>query len=157
MAVYDDEDHFRQAMMAGASGYVMKDSPPSQIVTAAREIFGAPTSGHPRESHAWCTDLHALARANERWARSTLLTPRENEVLKLFAEGGTARQIAAELDLSIKTVEAHKFNLMRKLDVHNRHELINLRFNNVLSRCLLLLRNGCASRPLFDYTHQFSV
>jgi DNA-binding NarL/FixJ family response regulator len=125
LAVYDDEEHFRDAMAAGASGYVMKDSPASQIITAVREIFRGASELTPKGISRLAQDLRALSRANQRWTRCPLLTPRENEILKLIAEGGTARQIAAELELSIKTVEAHKFNLMRKLDVHNRHELIN--------------------------------
>jgi DNA-binding NarL/FixJ family response regulator len=49
---------------------------------------------------------------------------REQEVMRLLAEGRTVREVAAELSLSIKTIEAHKLNLMRKLDIHNRTSLI---------------------------------
>ncbi len=63
-------------------------------------------------------------RANSR--RSTL-TPREREVVKMIAEGNSAREIAGVLGLSVKTVEAHRFNLMRKLDIHNRAQLGDLR------------------------------
>jgi DNA-binding NarL/FixJ family response regulator len=52
------------------------------------------------------------------------LTARENEVLKLLAEGRTVRSVAGVLGLSIKTVDAHKFNLMRKLGIHNKAELV---------------------------------
>ena len=132
LAVCDDEEHFRAAMAAGASGYVLKDSPPSQIVAAVREIFRGASQLTPRGISRLVNDLQALARANQRWTRSALLTPRENEILRLLTLGGTARQIAEELDLSIKTVEAHKFNLMRKLDVHNRHELLDFVVDNRL-------------------------
>lgn len=54
----------------------------------------------------------------------TTLTPREREVMKLLAEGHTVRQTAGHLGVSIKTVEAHKFNLMRKLDIHNKAQLV---------------------------------
>ena len=60
-------------------------------------------------------------RANSR--RSTL-TPREREVVKMIALGNSAREIARLLGLSVKTVEAHRFNLMRKLDIHNRAQLV---------------------------------
>ena len=132
LAVCDEEEHFRAAMAAGASGYVLKDSPPSQIVAAVREIFRGASQLTPRGISRLVNDLQALARANQRWTRSALLTPRENEILRLLTLGGTARQIAEELDLSIKTVEAHKFNLMRKLDVHNRHELLDFVVDNRL-------------------------
>jgi DNA-binding NarL/FixJ family response regulator len=55
----------------------------------------------------------------------TALTPRETEIMKLLAEGNTVRKIAGMLGLSVKTVEAHKFNLMRKLDIHNKAELVH--------------------------------
>src|SRR5215472_16987518 len=56
-------------------------------------------------------------------ARGSTLTPREREVIKMLAEGNSVRQIAGILGLSVKTVEAHKFNLMRKLNIHNKAQL----------------------------------
>lgn len=125
LAVYDDEECLPLAMEAGASGYLLKNSPPAQIVAAVRQVSRGMTDLTPNGLSRLVNDLQALARANRRSARTTLLTAREQEILKLFAKGGTARQIAADLQLSIKTVEAHKFNLMRKLDIHNRTELID--------------------------------
>jgi DNA-binding NarL/FixJ family response regulator len=57
-------------------------------------------------------------------ARGSTLTPREREVIKMLAEGNSVRQIASILGLSVKTVEAHKFNLMRKLNIHNKAQLV---------------------------------
>jgi DNA-binding NarL/FixJ family response regulator len=57
-------------------------------------------------------------------ARGSTLTPREREVIKMLAEGNSVRQIAEILKLSVKTVEAHKFNLMRKLNIHNKAQLV---------------------------------
>jgi two-component system response regulator NreC len=56
--------------------------------------------------------------------RRSTLTPREREVVRMIAEGNSARRIAGLLGLSVKTVEAHKFNLMRKLDIHNTAQLV---------------------------------
>ena len=56
--------------------------------------------------------------------RRSALTPREREVVRMIAEGHSARKIAGLLGLSVKTVEAHKFNLMRKLDIHNKAQLV---------------------------------
>ena len=56
--------------------------------------------------------------------RISTLTPREREILKLLAEGNSVKEIAVLLGLSVKTVEAHKFNLMRKLDIHNKAQLV---------------------------------
>ena len=57
-------------------------------------------------------------------SRRSSLTPREREVVKMIAEGNSAKKIASVLGLSVKTVEAHRFNLMRKLDIHNRAQLV---------------------------------
>ena len=57
-------------------------------------------------------------------SRRSTLTPREREVVKMIAEGNSAREIASVLGLSVKTVEAHRFNLMRKLDIHNKAQLV---------------------------------
>ncbi len=57
-------------------------------------------------------------------SRRSTLTPREREVVKMIAEGNSAREIATVLGLSVKTVEAHRFNLMRKLDIHNKAQLV---------------------------------
>ncbi len=56
--------------------------------------------------------------------RFATLTAREKEVLKMLAEGQSVKEIACALNLSVKTVEAHKFNLMRKLDIHNKAQLV---------------------------------
>lgn len=57
-------------------------------------------------------------------SRRSSLTPREREVVRMIAEGNSAKRIATLLGLSVKTVEAHRFNLMRKLDIHNRAQLV---------------------------------
>ena len=57
-------------------------------------------------------------------SRRSALTPREREVVRMIAEGNSARKIASLLGLSVKTVEAHRFNLMRKLDIHNKAQLV---------------------------------
>ena len=59
-----------------------------------------------------------------RLPRFATLTTREREVLKMLAEGNSVKEIACDLNLSVKTVEAHKFNLMRKLDIHNKAQLV---------------------------------
>ncbi|MDQ6706574.1 MAG: LuxR C-terminal-related transcriptional regulator [Acidobacteriota bacterium] len=66
--------------------------------------------------------------------RSSAVTAREKEVIKLVAEGNSTKQIAWILRLSVKTVEAHKFNLMRKLDIHNRAHLVQYAFEKKIVR-----------------------
>ena len=68
--------------------------------------------------------LSSRIKSANRLPRFATLTTREREVLKMLAEGNSVKEIACDLNLSVKTVEAHKFNLMRKLDIHNKAQLV---------------------------------
>ena len=68
--------------------------------------------------------LRSRIKSANRLPRFATLTTREREVLKMLAEGNSVKEIACDLNLSVKTVEAHKFNLMRKLDIHNKAQLV---------------------------------
>lgn len=107
------------ALRAGGDGYMLKGSSPTELLNGIRKI-GSPEIPNPTTATA---DLKALA-ASGKFARSAPLTTREQEIVRLLAEGRTVRETAAELHLSIKTVEAHKLNLMRKLNIHTRATLI---------------------------------
>ena len=69
-------------------------------------------------------DFRTRVKTTDRTPRFASLTPREKEVLKMLAEGNSVKEVATQLNLSVKTVEAHKFNLMRKLDIHNKAQLV---------------------------------
>ncbi len=120
----DEPEHLQMAITAGARGYMLKDSTPDQLIAAVREIANSADDPSPRALSRLVPDLQALAESNRGYARGSVLTAREQEVMKLLAEGRTVREVASELSLSIKTVEAHKLNLMRKLDIHNRVSLV---------------------------------
>ena len=120
----DDPEHLRIAVTAGARGYMLKDSTPPQLVGAVREVANSLDEANPMELSRLLPDLQALAESNQAYTRGTVLTAREQEVMKLLAEGRTVREVASELSLSNKTIEAHKLNLMRKLDIHNRASLV---------------------------------
>lgn len=119
----DSPDRLEQAVAAGGRGYMLKNSSPAELVAGIRQI--AFDEHNPRSLSRIVPDLRALAASNEtNKARNGILTSREQEVMRLLAEGRTVREVAGELALSVKTVEAHKLNLMRKLDIHNRASLI---------------------------------
>jgi DNA-binding NarL/FixJ family response regulator len=119
---YAEEELVARCMQAGAAGYVLKDVPASQLVYAIQAVSRGGRYMSP-EALKGVVEHYAFGspRAETRY---DLLTAREREVLKLFAEGLSAKQVAARLDLSVKTVDVHKTNLMRKLDLHDRAELI---------------------------------
>ena len=124
LTMYDDEDYLVEGMEVGASGYVLKDSPAPQLASAVRDVNRGGSYLSPKMLSQLVDDFRSRVKDNIRTPRFSTLTPREREVLKLLAEGNSVKEIAGDLNLSVKTVEAHKFNLMRKLDIHNKAQLV---------------------------------
>ena len=125
LTMYDDEDYLVEGMEVGASGYVLKDSPAQQLVAAIRDVCRGGSYLSPRMLSQLVDDFRTRIKSNQpRMPRFATLTTREREVLKMLAEGNSVKEIACDLSLSVKTVEAHKFNLMRKLDIHNKAQLV---------------------------------
>ena len=122
LTIYDDEDLVARCLAAGASGYVLKDSPPLQLIYAIQAV----NRGQKYMSPGVLTDVvrQYLAQPAEFKGGYESLSDREREILVLLAEGHALKDIAVQLDLSVKTVDAHKCNLMRKLDLHDRSGLI---------------------------------
>jgi two-component system, NarL family, response regulator NreC len=119
----DAPEQLALAIAAGARGYMLKNSTAAQLVAGVRQIAFADNQ-EARGLSKIAPDLQALAASNNGYPRGSVLTSREQEVMRLLAEGRTVREVASELSLSVKTVEAHKLNLMRKLDIHNRTSLV---------------------------------
>jgi len=124
LTMYDDEDYLVEGMQVGGSGYVLKDSPAAQLVAAVRDVHHGGSYLSPRMLSQLVDDFRTRVNTTDRVPRFSTLTPREKEVLKMLAEGNSVKEIAGQLNLSVKTVEAHKFNLMRKLDIHNKAQLV---------------------------------
>ncbi len=123
LTMHEDEEYVLQALRSGASGYLVKDTPAPKLRQALKDVYHGGRSLSP-EVLGKLEDVRLRDSTLRPRPRSTTLTPREREVMKLLAEGNTARQSADLLGVSIKTVEAHKFNLMRKLDIHNKAQLV---------------------------------
>lgn len=123
LTMHEDQDYVMQGLQAGASGYLLKDTPAAKLISVLRDVHQGGKFVSP-EVLGGLIDNGKLGQTPLRPAKSSL-TPREQEVMKLLAEGNTVRKIAGMLGLSLKTIEAHKFNLMRKLDIHNKAELVH--------------------------------
>jgi two-component system response regulator NreC len=125
LSMYDDEDYLSECMEMGASGYLLKEGPADQMVAAVREVHRGGSYLSPRLLTRLVDDFRTQGRGGPiRQPRFGTLTKREREILKMLAEGKSVKEIATGFDLSVKTVEAHKFNLMRKLDIHNKAQLV---------------------------------
>ena len=124
LSMYDDEDYLAESVEVGSNGYILKDSPAEQLLIAIREVHGGGSYLSPKLVSRLVDDFRSQNQSPMRQPRWGTLTQREREILKLLAEGRSVKEIAASFDLSVKTVEAHKFNLMRKLDIHNKAQLV---------------------------------
>jgi len=123
LSMYADLEHVLHAVLAGASGYVRKQDADSELVLAVRtgradQPFLSPSvdrrlvEEHLRAAQARAPDAYQL------------LTPREREVLQLVAEGKPNKQVAAMLGIAVRTVEAHRASIMRKLDIADQAGLV---------------------------------
>jgi len=124
LSMYDDEDYLAECVEIGGSGYILKECPAEQLVTAIREVNRGGSYLSPRLLTRLVDGFRTQGRGPTRQPRFGTLTNRELEILKMLAEGKSVKEIATSFDLSVKTVEAHKFNLMRKLDIHNKAQLV---------------------------------
>ena len=125
LTMHDNEDVFFRSLSAGASGYVLKRSGGMELMGAIRATHQGNSYLSPFLARALMTDyLHRVDRGVEEQPASKRLSAREQEVLKLIAEGHSSREIAEMLDLSVKTVHNHRTRLMTKLDIHRNADLV---------------------------------
>lgn len=123
LTMHENEEYIRQVLAAGALGYVLKDA-------AARDLLGAIRAVYQGEAVLSPAITRLVIEDYLRWGEiqpidnSDVLTSREREVLQLIAEGYTNKEMAEILNLSVKTIQSHRTNLMSKLDLHDRGELI---------------------------------
>lgn len=134
LSMYDDDAYVQQVIQAGASGYVLKRVATDDLVQAIREVYGGASFLHPPIAAKLIEDYVRRVRGDEAAADQGPLTAREREVLTLIAEGNSNQEIADRLYLSRKTVESHRANIMRKLDVHEVTELVKYALRNGLIR-----------------------
>ena len=127
LTMHDNEEYVSQILAAGASGYVLKRAASSELVTAIRAVAAGQSYLSPAVTKLLIESYIGRQPAAPAVVDSfDTLTAREREVLQLAAEGHTNSQIAKMLSISLKTVKAHRFNLMQKLGLHDRGELIKV-------------------------------
>ncbi len=125
LTVHESDEYFFQALQAGASGYVLKGATSGELVAAVRAVSSGGIFLHPAVAEKLVHDyLQRVSSNGSVRTRYDGLTPREKEVLILIAEGATNQGIADKLVLSPSTVQTHRANIMEKLQLHNRAELI---------------------------------
>jgi two-component system, NarL family, response regulator NreC len=120
LSMQDDPHYVREALGAGASGYVLKEAADSEVVAAIREVAAGGRYVHP-ELGARLVDAETQER---RRAEEDPLSERESEVLRLLALGHTNQEIAKQLYISVRTAETHRAHIMQKLRLSSRAELV---------------------------------
>jgi DNA-binding NarL/FixJ family response regulator len=119
LTMHTDEPYVLEALQAGAVGYVLKTQATGDIVQAIHTALQGAIYLSPRVTHAVVQAYLSGAPP-----APDPLTSREREIIQRIAEGQTTKEIAAHLGLSVKTVESHRINLMRKLDIHETATLV---------------------------------
>ncbi|MEO3824235.1 response regulator transcription factor [Actinomadura sp. B10D3] len=124
LTTFDSDENILHALRAGASGFLLKDTPPDQIVHAVRQVAAGEPILSPRITRRLMDRAAVEAGAYQR-ARAALarLSPRENDVVLAIARGASNADIAAELYMSVATVKAHVSSVLTKLDLDNRTQI----------------------------------
>jgi DNA-binding NarL/FixJ family response regulator len=120
LSMYDNDQFLFEALRAGANGYVLKSGADRDIVDACRTAVSGGCFLYPS---AITTLVREYVANTDPHDPVDVLTPREQEIVKLIAEGSTSRQIATTLRISVKTVDRHRTNILDKLGLHDRVDL----------------------------------
>ena len=121
---YDDREYVFPVIGAGARGFISKTAASSELASGIRAVYRGDSFLSPSVARLLVGDYQRGASVRQTHDPYERLTDREREILKLLAEGYTTQEIAKMLAVSPKTVEGHKTNLMAKLDIHNRIDLV---------------------------------
>ncbi len=124
LTIHEDEEYFFRMLEAGASGYVPKRAAPEELLVAIRAAAAGEVYLYPSLAKLLVKDFLSQEHPAEEKASLDGLTDREREVLTYLAEGANNETIADSLVISPKTVERHRENIMRKLNLHSRAELV---------------------------------
>lgn len=122
LSTYGDEEHVSQALRAGATGYVLKGAALEELVLAIRSVAQGETYLSPPLLEPVIREY--VRRTNAELSPRERLSHRQAEILQLIAEGNTAKQIALELNISVKTVETHRAKLMERIGVRDLASLV---------------------------------
>jgi len=125
ITMHFNEEYVYQALSAGAKGYIIKESSSDEMIKAVRTVYRHELYVDSRMSRDVMESyIKRASQPGTSEPSKDILTPREREVLKLIAEGKSNKEVAQILDLSVKTVDVHRTNLMKKLNIHDVATLV---------------------------------
>lgn len=145
LSFYEDAGLLKGALRAGAAGYITKRAVNEELTAGIRAVAHGAMYVHPSLMQAMADDLASLPPPS----KETTLTNREIQILKLIASGFTNRQIAKQLNRSVRTIENHRANLTEKLGLHTRADLVRY-----VDQHFLVASNATPSAPAHLFTKQ---
>lgn len=117
LSMHQDEEYIKRALKSGAAGYLLKDAGIEELELAIRAVAGGESFLSPAASKLLIADFRKRSDPENRI--DVILSPRQIEVLRMIAEGDNTKSIARKLEISVKTVESHRSQLMNKLEIHD--------------------------------------
>lgn len=126
LTMHDDEEYLFRAIQAGASGYILKSAPYEELITAIRSVAEGSAYLYPSATKKLMQEYSEMIRRGDTDGPFESLSEREKEIMVWIAKGYSNKEIAEHLVISVKTVESHKSNLMDKLGLKSRPELVKL-------------------------------
>ncbi|OUN00067.1 MAG: DNA-binding response regulator [Paenibacillaceae bacterium ZCTH02-B3] len=124
LTMYDDDEYLFRAIQAGASGYILKSAPHEELVQAIHSVARGDAYLYPTATRRLMNEYLERVKSGEGGGAYESLSEREKEILALIAMGYSNKDIAEKLVISVKTVETHKSNLMEKLGLKTRPDLV---------------------------------
>lgn len=124
LTMHGTDDYFFRVLEAGASGYMLKEAAPTDLLSAIRSVYNGEMFFYPSLATRLAQEYLRRVGSGEERSSYDGLTEREKEVLKLIGQGHTNQEIADILSLSVNTVQTHRTHIMNKLNLHSRAELM---------------------------------
>jgi DNA-binding NarL/FixJ family response regulator len=119
LSMHADGQYVVESFRAGASGYVLKDAAFAELLSAIKSVRDGKRYLSPPLNESALTDFVRASRGDRSSSHFDMLSNREREVLQLIGEGNSSPEIAAKLEISVRTVETHRQHIMEKLDIHS--------------------------------------
>jgi len=126
ISMHADVYHAIDAFRAGALGYVLKDSPPEEILMAVEKVLGGAKYASPAVAEGLLNDFVDIIKSEESTDPFDTLSAREREIMRLISDGATSREVADKLFISVSTVKSHRMHIMKKLKVNDMAGLIKI-------------------------------
>ncbi|MBF0485902.1 MAG: response regulator transcription factor [Candidatus Omnitrophica bacterium] len=134
LSMHDDRVSVENALKSGAKGYLVKETAPEEVAHAIREVVDGRFFLSPKIAGYIVKDFLGSRHNYGQRKQFSRLTPREKEILQLVGEGFTSKDIAGQLKAALSTVQVHRKNIMRKLDIHKQTDLVRFALKEGISK-----------------------